>query len=126
MTKAQEFRKKTEEGKFEAFSLMCKKVAELEQKLEQTEKDLADYQYNYPSIKELEKENAELKNIKDVADLIRLNNSSVVAMGCLNNKNTRLNQELAHAKELLKEWAYNYGHVNELLEQKSLSFINKE
>ena len=34
---------------------------ELEQKLEQTEKDLADYQFNYPKIKELEKENAELK-----------------------------------------------------------------
>lgn len=35
--------------------------AELEQKLEQTEKDLADYQFNYPKIKELEQENAELK-----------------------------------------------------------------
>ena len=34
---------------------------ELERKLEQTEKDLADYQFNYPTIKELEKENAELK-----------------------------------------------------------------
>ncbi|MEE3413692.1 MAG: hypothetical protein VZQ58_07425 [Bacteroidales bacterium] len=30
MTKQQEFRKQTEEAKFEAFSLMCKKVAELE------------------------------------------------------------------------------------------------
>ena len=39
-----------------------KRIAELEQKLEQTEKDLADYQFNYPTIKELEKENAELKN----------------------------------------------------------------
>ena len=38
-----------------------KQIAELEQKLEQTEKDLADYQFNYPTIKELEKENAELK-----------------------------------------------------------------
>ena len=37
------------------------KIMELEQKLEQTEKDLADYQFNYPTIKELEKENAELK-----------------------------------------------------------------
>ena len=34
---------------------------ELERKLEQTEKDLADYQFNYPTIKELQKENAELK-----------------------------------------------------------------
>jgi len=31
------------------------KIVDLEQKLEQTEKDLADYQFNYPKIKELEK-----------------------------------------------------------------------
>ena len=37
------------------------RIEELEQKLEQTEKDLADYQFNYPKIKELEKENTELK-----------------------------------------------------------------
>lgn len=35
---------------------------ELEVKLEQTEKALEDYQFNYPSIKELEQENAALKN----------------------------------------------------------------
>lgn len=38
------------------------KIVELEQKVEQTEKDLEDYQFNYPTIKELEKENAELRN----------------------------------------------------------------
>ena len=38
-----------------------KRISELEEKLEQTEKDLADYQFNYPTIKELQKENAELK-----------------------------------------------------------------
>ncbi|MBP5793983.1 MAG: hypothetical protein J6W46_10140 [Spirochaetaceae bacterium] len=38
------------------------RITELERKLEQTEKDLADYQFNYPTIKELEKENAELRN----------------------------------------------------------------
>ena len=44
---------------------------ELEQKLEQTEKDLADYQFNYPSIKELEQENAELKErVEKAEDLI--------------------------------------------------------
>jgi len=43
------------------FEIICKENAELERKLEQTEKDLADYQFNYPTIKELEKENAELK-----------------------------------------------------------------
>lgn len=56
---------------------------ELEKKLEQTEKDLADYQFNYPTIKELtegtcfahlkslEKENAELKErVEKAEDLI--------------------------------------------------------
>ena len=38
-----------------------KRIIELEQKLEQTEKDLADYQFNYPTIKELEKENKTLE-----------------------------------------------------------------
>ena len=37
------------------------RIAELEEKLEQTEKDLEDYQFNYPKIKELEQKNAELK-----------------------------------------------------------------
>ena len=37
------------------------KIADLEKKLEQTEKDLADYQFNYPTIKELEKENKRLE-----------------------------------------------------------------
>lgn len=40
-----------------------KQIKELEQKLEQTEKDLADYQFNYPTIKELEKEKCELLGI---------------------------------------------------------------
>lgn len=43
---------------------------ELERKLEQTEKDLTDYQFNYPKIKELEKEKCELLGIiqgKDTA-----------------------------------------------------------
>ena len=43
------------------YDIAGKRITELEQKLEQTEKDLADYQFNYPTIKELEKENAELK-----------------------------------------------------------------
>lgn len=50
-------------------------------------------------IAELEKENAELKSLKDVADLIRLNNSSVVAMAQLNNNNVALRQENAELKK---------------------------
>ena len=38
-----------------------KRIEELEQKLEQTEKDLADYQFNYPTIKELEKQVKDLE-----------------------------------------------------------------
>ena len=96
-------------------------VKQLERKLEQTEKDLADYQFNYPTIKELQKENAELKSLKDVADLIRLNNSHIVAMAQLNNNNVALRKEnaelearcnelflqtmqLTNAKELLNEF----------------------
>lgn len=45
--------------------LLCEvyenKIAELERKLEQAEKDLSDYQFNYPTIIELEKEKAEFK-----------------------------------------------------------------
>lgn len=41
--------------------ITIKGIVELEQKLEQTEKDLSDYQFNYPTIKALQKENAELK-----------------------------------------------------------------
>lgn len=51
-----------------AYQKAEKRIAELEKKLEQTEKDLADYQFNYPTIKELSKEleierklNAEIK-----------------------------------------------------------------
>ena len=46
----------------QGFEIICREFADLEQRLEQTEKDLADYQFNYPTIKELAQENAELKN----------------------------------------------------------------
>lgn len=54
------------------------KYKELEQKLEQTEKDLADYQFNYPKIKELEKENAELKRANET--LYTMNNNMWVEL----------------------------------------------
>ena len=44
-------------------------IAELEQKLEQTEKDLADYQFNYPKIKELEQENNKLLDVINNQDV---------------------------------------------------------
>ena len=50
----------------------------------------------------LEKENAELRNLKEVADLIRLNNSSVVTMAQLNNNNVALRKENAELKNQLE------------------------
>ena len=42
------------------------RITDLEQKLEQTEKDLTDYQFNYPKIKELEEQNKVLlQNLED-------------------------------------------------------------
>ena len=49
-------------------------------------------------VQKLEKENAELKSLKDVADLIRLNNSHIVAMAQLNNNNVALRKENAELK----------------------------
>ena len=109
-----------------------KENAELEQKLEQTEKDLADYQFNYPTIKklqkentelkkdnegyekdnarlvqqynDLQKENAELKGLKDVATLIRANNDTVITLMQLNNMLVSKNQQLTNAKEIIREY----------------------
>lgn len=86
-----------------------KRIANLERKLEQAEKDLSDYQFNYPTIKELQKENAELKGIKDVAALIRANNDTVVTLMQLNNQLVSKNQQLTKAKGLLTKWVELYN-----------------
>lgn len=52
---------------------------------------------------DLEKENTELRNLKDVADLIRLNNSSVVTMAQLNNNNVALRKENAELKAQIEK-----------------------
>jgi hypothetical protein len=67
-----------------------KRIAELEDKLEQTENDLADYQFNYPTIKELQKENARLKEI----------NTHILSQ--LNLDNGELITQLTKAKEYIK------------------------
>jgi len=81
------------------------KIAELEQKLEQTEKDLADYQFNYPTIKELEQENAGLKaDYKvlscSVGDWDELQEKYEEEQ----RKNNILSEQLTKAKELLAKW----------------------
>ena len=92
------------------------KIEELEQKLEQTEKDLADYQFNYPTIKELQKENEELKKTyrkqrNKRIDELQKENSELKAFKekCKFNvsdlcKDIENEKQLTKAKELLK-WA---------------------
>lgn len=47
---------------YDKYLEVCRENAELKARLEQAEKDLFDYQFNYPTIRELEKEIADLKN----------------------------------------------------------------
>ena len=56
------------------------------------------------NLAELEKENAELKGIKDIATLIRANNDTVITLMQLNNILVNKNQQLTKAKELLTKW----------------------
>lgn len=58
-------------------------------------------QYVDKLLAKLEKENAELKGLKDVATLIRANNDTVITLMQLNNKLVSKNQQLTKAKELL-------------------------
>ena len=76
----------------EKHRVLKKENAELEQKLEQAEKDLADYQFNYPTIKELQKENAELKKkyVKNITDC--------------DICDTYCNSQLTKAKEIIREF----------------------
>jgi hypothetical protein len=53
-------------------------------------------------IAELEKENAELKGLKDVATLIRANNDTVITLMQLNNMLVSKSQQLTKAKVLLE------------------------
>lgn len=57
-------------------------------------------------VAELEKENAELKGIKDVATLIRANNDTVVTLMQLNNELVSKRQQLTEAKEIIKIMRY--------------------
>ena len=53
---------------------------------------------------ELEKENAELKGLKDVATLIRANNDTVVTLMQLNNMLVGKNQQFTKAKKIIQEF----------------------
>lgn len=81
-----------------------KRIAELEELLINS-KNLSDTieKAQKKQIAELEKENAELKGIKDVATLIRANNDTVVTLMQLNNMLVSKSQQLTKATELLKK-----------------------
>ena len=85
-----------------------KKIADLERKLEQTEKDLADYQFNYPTIKELQEENAELK----------AKNKWYSEQVC-NKECAEVWGQLTNAKEMIKE-------LNEGLDKLYLSGLSEK
>ena len=53
---------------------------------------------------DLQKENEELKSLKDVATLIRANNDTVITLMQLNNMLVSKSQQLTKAKEILQEF----------------------
>ena len=57
------------------------------------------------NLAELEKENSELKGIKDIATLIRANNDTVITLMQLNNMLVSKNQQLAKAKGIIKKFS---------------------
>ena len=57
------------------------------------------------NLAELEKENTELKGIKDIATLIRANNDTVITLMQLNNMLVSKNQQLTKAKEIIKKFS---------------------
>lgn len=108
------------------------KIKELEHKLEQTEKDLADYQFNYPTIRELEKENAQWKQrnetlkdaleharklygdelekaYKENAELKKDNEGYEKDNTLLVSRFNQTSAKLTKAKEILKDITSSYG-----------------
>ena len=89
--------------------------AELERKLEQTEKDLADYQFNYPTIKELQEEIAELKEEMKAKQVVLNDFKSRVET--VTDRFDKKSSQLTKAKEIIREllnscFGYNSKTVN--------------
>ena len=68
---------------------------------------------------ELEKENAELKGLKDIATLIRANNDTVITLMQLNNMLVSRSQQLTKAKSLLKQFLTHYENKTIYVENMS-------
>ena len=78
------------------------RITELERKLEQTEKDLADYQFNYPTIKELQKENTELTDeLKALRESVKNYGAGCYENGLRNGKR-KLEEQLTKAKKIIQ------------------------
>ena len=99
-----------------------KENADLEHKLEQIEKDLADYQFNYPTIKELE---AEVKEWKDKADLwcktANLKDHNIMINKELEKENARLKEINTHTLSQL-----NLDNAELIVENEKLKKKNAE
>lgn len=107
MTRQQEFRKQTEEAKFEAFSLMCKKVADLENKIADIKAncDLA-IEGRDIKIKELEQENKRLKSLIQEGHKIG-NDEFWISVWTYVRENKRLKEQIEKMK-----CCSNCGHFN--------------
>ena len=78
-------------------------------------------------LEELEKENTELKNLKDVTILIKANNDTVITLMQLNNKLVSKSQQLTKAKELIGELISSLSVVGECeLLNRAEQFLNSE
>ena len=75
-------------------------------------------------IMELEKENAELKGLKDVVTLIRANNDTIVTLMQLNNKLVSKNQQLAIAKDLIHQFLIQ-NPISDWLPKKAEQFLKE-
>ena len=90
------------------------KIVELEQKLEQAEKDLADYQFNYPTIKELSEENNKLLDVINNQDVKIINlekknkwySEQICFKECAEvwGENAKMQEQLEQAKEIIKDF----------------------
>ena len=76
-------------------------------------------------IADLEKENADLKGLKDVATLIRANNDTVTTLMQLNNMLVSKTQQLTKAKEIIHKVCYEYGIYDKDLMEEAKQFLKE-
>lgn len=98
MTREQEFRKKTEEAKFEAFTLMCKKVADLEKENAELRK-IAQFQQssNMDRGFQLQRSNEKLAKAKDIIKNL------IGILEFVDGEQTRELKTVKEAEQFLKE-----------------------